>query len=284
MSTSTAGVWTESFRVRSYEVTPKGTASVLVLGDYLQEAAGHHARDLGVSMQRLLDEGRAWVLAHLHLEIDRLPRWGETVAVATWPSGLDRLYATREFLLYAVDTAEASGAGPADAPPPDEAFARATSAWLMIDTDRRRPVRPPEAVRSIAPPDRPPALESPREDVPELERVDRERTFGVRYHDLDVNRHVNNVRYVEWAVETLPAAVHDRRRCTGLTLQFEAETTLDDTVHSAAQLVGDARSDGRPAASDALRVRHRLRAGNDGRTLARALTTWQPERSASNEG
>lgn len=34
----TAGIWTETVRVRSYDVTPRGTASVLALADYFQEA------------------------------------------------------------------------------------------------------------------------------------------------------------------------------------------------------------------------------------------------------
>ena len=28
--------------------------------------------------------------------------------------------------------------------------------------------------------------------------------FKVRYGDIDSNMHVNNVRYVEWAIESLP--------------------------------------------------------------------------------
>ena len=248
----TAGIWTESFRVRSYEVTPHGTASVLALCDYLQDAAGHHADALDVSMQDLLDAGRAWVLARLRLEVERLPDWEETVALATWPSGLHGLYATREFVLHAGDTN-----GPV--------LARATSAWLVIDTERRRPLRPPRELYAIETPDRDAPLAPNPDDLPAPERADHERTFSVRYHELDLNRHVNNVRYAEWALETLPADVHDAHRCTGLALQFRAEATAGDTVRATAETV---------EAGEALRVRHRLRHAESGRTLAVAATTW----------
>jgi acyl-ACP thioesterase len=266
----------------------------LVVADYLQEAAGHHAAELGVSMQALLEEGRAWVLAHLRLDVDRLPRWEEDVVVETWPSGLDRLYATREFILYAGGREEGAGK---ETEASREEIARGTSAWLVIDAERRRPLRPPQMLRSLETPDRPPALDAdPRPsrsvglpphssgDAPaEAEPVDSDadllaawseraggdRTFTVRYHDLDLNRHVNNVRYLEWALETLPSSVLDDRRCTSLSLQFQSEATLGDPVRSLAVLTG-----GEKAADGRLTAHHHLAHAETAAPLATATTVW----------
>ena len=253
----TAGIWTDTVRIPSYHVTPQGTASVLALADYFQEAAGHHADELGVSMQDLLAEGRAWVLAHFRLEIDRLPDWNEEITLETWPSGLERLFATREVVFRDGD---------------DASIAQGTSAWLVIDTERRRPTRPPAALYDIETPDRPAPLDTDLDDLPTPDRTDRTQDFSVRYHDLDLNRHVNNVRYLEWALETLPPSVLDERQCTGLALQFEAEATHGDPVRATAQIDDE---------QGPLRVRHRLAHAGTDRTLARATTTWNeaPERS-----
>ncbi len=247
----TAEPWIESRRVRASDVTPTGTASVLALATFFQEAAGHHAAELGVSMQELLADGKAWVLARLRMEVDRLPNWEEEITIETWPSGLDRLYATREFIF--VDDA-------------DRELARGSSAWLVIDTERRRPLRPPSGLYDIDVPDRRAPLEQDEVDLSPPSAVDRERTFSVRYHDLDLNRHVNNVCYLEWALETLPPDVLDERRCVGLALQFEAETTLGDPVRATAEL----REEG-----ESLRVRHRLAHADSDRTLALAATVWE---------
>jgi acyl-ACP thioesterase len=246
----TAGTWTEEVRISSYHVTPGGTASVLALADYFQEAAGRHADALGVSMQDLLAANRAWVLAHFRLEIDRLPDWNEEITIETWPSGLERLFATREVVFR-----DEEGA----------ALAEGTSAWLVIDTERRRPVRPPSALYDIEAPDRPAPLDTDLDDLPTPDRIDCERAFTVRYHDLDLNRHVNNVRYLEWALETLPRSVLDERRCAGLALQFEAEATLGDPIRASAQILEN---------GTALAVRHRLDHAEDNCTLAIATTTW----------
>ena len=36
-----------------------------------------------------------------------------------------------------------------------------------------------------------------------IESVDCEKTFHVRYDDLDINNHVNNTVYITWALEAL---------------------------------------------------------------------------------
>lgn len=260
-------VWNESFPVRAYDVTPHGAASPLALCDFMQVAAGNHAAHLGLSMESLLQDGRAWVLAFLRLQVDRYPVWHRTLEIETWPSGLDRLYATREFIL-----SDEKGE-----------CARATSAWLVIDTERRRPLRPPAALNEIDPPDRPPAIEVERSKMekPTTESA-HEREFRVRYHDLDLNRHVNNVRYVEWALETLPTDWLDAYALDKLTLEFRAETTADDPVRSTVHPVDpengafarDASGRGASGRDEHRTFHHHLQHAGQGHTLALAKTVW----------
>lgn len=246
-----ADVWNETVPIRSSDLTPHGSASVLALCVYLQEVAGHHADALGVSMRRLQAENQAWVLSHLHLELDRPPRGDETVTVETWPSGLEGLYATREFLL-STDDIETG---------------RATSRWFVIDTERRRPARPPRLLYDIETPDRPPVLPHDFDDLPVPDRVDHEATWTARYHDLDLNRHVNSVRYLDWALGTLPDALLNAHQCAGFALQFRSEATLGTPVRATAQT--EEPDDG-PIAH------HALHHADTNDLLAAARTRWTP--------
>ena len=243
--------WTETIPVRTSDLTPHGTAALPALCVYLQEAAGHHAGALGVSMRQLRETNQAWVLSHLHLALDRPPGADEAVTIATWPSGLEGLRATREFVL-SVDGAEVG---------------RATSRWFVIDTERRRPVRPPRSLYDLDTPDRPPPLPHDFDDLPGPARVDHETTWTARYHDLDLNRHVNSVRYLEWALGTLPDPLLDAHRCTGLALQFRAEATGGTPVRTTAHL----DAGGAPKTA-----RHALYHAETDALLAAARTTWAP--------
>src|SRR5512147_1202378 len=108
----------DSFAVHSYEVDAFGTLAVPALAGYLQEIAGAHATELGVGLEALRARGLTWVLARLRLEIARLPRLGETIEIATWPSGIERVAARREFLVRGAD---------------GEVHAKATSVWYVVD-------------------------------------------------------------------------------------------------------------------------------------------------------
>jgi acyl-ACP thioesterase len=260
-------VFRETFPVRSFEVGPDERASVRALCNYLQEAASLHAARLGFSAAAMRAEGHAWVLTHLHVQIDRMPRWAETVTVTTWPSGTERLYATRDFVV----TTDA-----ADAP-----VACATSAWLVIDVERRRPTRLPAAIDDVALPDRADALPHAFDDLavpdPGAEAPMHTASFQAGYDDLDPNGHVNNARYAAWAVEPLPDAVLAERRLRALRLQFRAEATRGDAIRAAVQPAATEDEDAafchrliRPAADDAAEDG----TGEDGDTLVRAETAW----------
>lgn len=239
---------TETFHVRSYEIDPQGVASTQTVCNYLQEAAGNHAHALGFSIEHLGAQGFTWVLARLHVQIDRYPRWRDRLTVTTWPSGHNGLFATRDFLVH-------DGQG--------SLIARATSAWLMIDLERRRPTRIPATFDVYENPGRPRALADPAERLPAPEGTPEAHRFRVRYSDLDLNGHVNNVRYVEWAVEAVEAERLQQAEVAALEVHFRAETGYGDvvTVHTA------------PAAGDAVLL-HRL-VGEAGREVARARTRWR---------
>jgi medium-chain acyl-[acyl-carrier-protein] hydrolase len=202
---STIQPWTEKFRVRSYECSPDGKLSIVSLANYLQEIAGNHARELGLALGQI---GRlTWVLHRLRIDTLSRPDWGSDAEIKTWPSGHDGLSANREFFVY-------DGSG--------ELCARATSQWLLLDLDRRRPVRLPAEVTELRPPD----LELPLGKAQRLVEPPKNELFRVtvRTSDLDMNGHVNNARYVAWMMD---AANPD---ATSIDVQFKSEALLGDVV------------------------------------------------------
>jgi acyl-ACP thioesterase len=275
----TADVYTAAFTVRTADASPHGLATPAAWAAYLQEAAGAHAERLGFGRAAMLAEGRAWVLATLRLTVERPARWQETVRVETWPSGIERLFATREFVLTNADGVR---------------LGAATSAWALLDLASRRPVRPRGRLLDLQPPARPAPLahafdplDPPAEadeDAADAGSTDRLR---VRYGDLDLNAHVNNARFVAWAAEQTPADVLAAHRLAALAIQFRAELTLGDAVRARTQPTAAPAFPEAPAADDAPAFRHALYRCADapatdhdadapGRLAAVAHTRWTP--------
>ena len=241
-------LWNESFTVRAYEMDASGCAGPSVLCDYLQEAAGNHARHLGFDIAALRQRGFTWMLSRLRVQFFRPLAWRDTIVLDTWPSGTrGRLIATREFIgRDAVGTE----------------LLRATTDWLYVDVASRRICRVPEDFAGFAPPDRPPALPPDDGRPPELATPAWSTTIPVRRSDLDLNNHVNNVRYIEWMFEPLPAEFTTARRVTGMEILYRQGAETGDTAISQA------------APDDHGNLLHRILRTRDNAVLVLARTKW----------
>lgn len=213
-------LWTEDVTVRLHELDAGGNLSILSICDFLQSAASNHARALGISLNELQATGYTWVLAQLKIHMDDYPSGKTPIRIQTWPAGIDRLYALREFRIV-------DGNG--------RLYGVAGSSWLILDMERRRPVRVEPFVAAIQQTSDHGDVSAGIERLPALDAPEYTRKFRVRYRDLDVNQHVNNVSYVEWSLESLPASVLTAAFPADLEVNFSGEAHLGDTVMAQAK-------------------------------------------------
>jgi acyl-ACP thioesterase len=247
-------IWTETFRARYYEVGPDSCVTIQALCNYFQEAAGNHAAKLGVGMQTLMQQRRSWVLSRLLVQMSVFPGWLDEVTVDTWPAGLERMFAMRLFRLRCGERLIGCG----------------SSAWLLFDLDRRRPLRP-DFVRDLA-------VNGPELDleikldgkIEPPRQCTWQRPFTVRTSDLDMNQHVNNVNYIDWALEAVPTDTRRSCRLHRLQIEFLAECRENE------QIVSQCSPD--DGAADGC-FRHAIYR-TDGSIAAAAQSSWQDREHA----
>lgn len=251
-------IWTEVFTVRSFEASASGTLSIQNLCNYFQEAAGNHAHALGVSVEQLRARHLTWMLSRLHVKVDRYPAWRDTVFIDTWPSGHNGLFATREFRMY-------TDAG--------DQVARGTSAWLVIDLKRRRAARIPDFIDQIPVPRIPRAIADPFLKIQPLEYASIQRHYEVRYSDLDLNNHANNVSFINWAIESIPAAIQKSHDLRALEVSFKAEVNQGATIIAKARKEAQHSTD---MGASRLLIQHALynAADENEREIATMETNW----------
>ncbi|MFT4604174.1 MAG: medium-chain acyl-[acyl-carrier-protein] hydrolase [Rhodothermales bacterium] len=207
--------WQQAYHLRAHEAGPNGLLRADVLCDYLQDAAANHASVLHLGAEQLEGDGLTWVLARMVMEVDQYPRWPGALRVETWPSGRQGIFATRDFVV-------SSG---------QDVLARATTAWFLIDIRRRKPARLPERVTSIDLPERPRALEDDFGRVPRIATgTEPVSTRVAGFSEVDMNRHVNHVRYLAWATDSMPAAWLTEHSVRRLEMQFKNEALAEQQI------------------------------------------------------
>jgi len=179
----------DNYRVRSYDVDIQRRLRISGMLDFFQESAWRHAEDLNVGVEGLGSQGCFWVLSRLSLEVHRYPVWNEEITVRTWPKGIDKLMALRDFLLF-------DDAG--------EVCARASTAWIIIDGKKRRPVRVEPFFSHVHLVKGQDALPGTAEKISPLSGEMEAGRYTAGYSVLDMNRHVNNARYADWIADSFP--------------------------------------------------------------------------------
>lgn len=218
MSEDNPTLYSESFKIRASEVNESGKATLPAICSLFQEVAGNHALKLKFDITDLHKHDLTWVLHRMDIKIDRYPDWRETITIKTWPAAGDALRAYRDYLILGED---------------GEEIGYCLSYWMMINLKTRRPVRMPREILKLKLADRDHVLNIKSERHMPFEDVEKSTTFTVRHSDLDMNQHVNNARYLEWIMESLPE--DSQSEIERVDIIFVAESTFGDEIHAEVQ-------------------------------------------------
>jgi acyl-ACP thioesterase len=186
-------VWAEKFLVRFGEIDKSDRMTLNAVFRFFQEAAISHAENLNVGREDMARTGQVWVLSRISVVVDRRPSYCEAVTVRSWPRGGEKLFAVRDFDIRDKD---------------DIPVVSASSGWLIVDLQKRRPLRPQSVMDNLPqntglsalPPD---SSARALESLPEQKDLQKTAERKALYTDVDFNGHVNNGRYIQWIEDSL---------------------------------------------------------------------------------
>ncbi len=171
------------------DLGPDGTLGHRGVLRMMQEAAALESDDRGYGFKDAETKHAVWILAGWRLELLKTLPWREKIEIRTWPRRIEGFLSERDFLAYANGVLTA----------------RASSRWFLVDPGTGKITRVTEAVRSAYEFDSTAAFAEP---LPTNGKspAEAEATFTtvVGRRDIDTNRHVNNIHYLDYAMEALP--------------------------------------------------------------------------------
>jgi medium-chain acyl-[acyl-carrier-protein] hydrolase len=215
-------IFEKYYPIHYYEIDYNKKVLLTSLMNYLDDIAISQSEKLGVGVDSLKKHHRAWMLYKWDITIHKHPVYGDNIRVQTAPHSFYKFYAYRWFKILNDK---------------DEVFVTANSLWLFINTDKRCPVKIPNDIYETY------GVESNEhlkiDDIKKLSFIDVEREFHVRYSDIDTNKHVNNVKYAAWAIETIPLDIVLNYNLSNLKVTYKKETTYGKTIKSLVQILKD---------------------------------------------
>ena len=190
-----------------------GRAKPATILSMMQESAGEQCADWHMSWEEMAEKGLFWAITRQTVEVTRLPRAYETVTVETWPMPATRVAYPRATVVYDVQGNE---------------LLRCIALWILMDLNTRAMVLPGKSGIEYHGIERGGELPSPKSLTPKNlpHATDRK----VRFGQLDRNGHMNNTKYLEWAMDLLPGAFHRDHPLRGFTVCYLNEAREADRV------------------------------------------------------
>jgi medium-chain acyl-[acyl-carrier-protein] hydrolase len=243
-----------AFPVRYQDSDPRLRVTPTALVGIMQEAAILHSEAVGRGIDYLSSRHLSWMIVQTRAQIIKPPVWRTRVQVTTWPSEMGRLLSRREFIL-----ADEKG----------QPFLTATTLWAFMNTQKRRVTRVPAEVGDAYSVFEERALEGPFRRPAHCANPQYEKSFVIRRWEIDFNGHVNNLRYLDWMLETLPDEVWEGYYICGLNIRYQKEAGPAGGVQAlAVELTADSQTQRSFA--------HEIRLKDTGEPIAVAETAWTP--------
>ncbi|MCC8153261.1 MAG: acyl-[acyl-carrier-protein] thioesterase [Tannerellaceae bacterium] len=234
------------FTTESYLLDFKGQTTIPMIGNYLLHAASVHAEDRGFGYSDMSKRNAAWVLSRLAIEMKEYPRMSEQVTLYTWVEEVGRLFTNRSFELV-----NSKG----------ETLGYARSIWAAIDIDTRRPTLLDVAGLSEYLTDRPnPPIDQPGKIIP-VESTTQGELYRVRYSDLDVNGHLNSIKYMEHLLDLFDIELFRQKNISRFEIAYQAEGKygMELSLHS----------------SEVATDKYAMAICHEGKAICRAAVGWQ---------
>lgn len=179
------------------------------------DTATLHANSLGFGYSRLIQDGNAWVLSRIALQMTRFPKVGESYSLTTWIESFNRHFSERNF-----EITDAAGT----------TIGYARTIWVAIDIASRRPADL-TALTALSgsvsqrpcPIPRQGKIRMP-EQFPVIE------PYTVCVSDIDSNRHLTTARYVELVVNTLSLDTYDHNSISSFEISFMHECRFGEIL------------------------------------------------------
>lgn len=236
--------------LKTYELDHRSEMPLWVIYRFLQEAAEYNAVDLGFDTESMLKRSLTWLLVRLQLRVGSVPTQRTTVRAESWPSGVQSRFALRDFRLWW------DGA--------TEPFAVASSAWMLLDMQRKRPVVVEGHVGRAHLKRTEHMVLEPFPSINPSGHPDFTMDLKVRRADLDINDHVNNTHYAEWIAEAVPESVWRSSSITALDIEYKRAVQFGETIRIDSYAV------------DGSTYLHRMRGSGGRGDVVMARTVWVP--------
>ena len=210
----------KEYEVRLENLGVGNRANNIALLEMLEEIAEQNSAEVGFGLENYSKTNAAWLLLDWKVEIIKRPKYREKLMVETWSRKMERCYGYRDFEIYNKE---------------NELIVKGTSKWVLIDIEKRRPMRISEESAKEYDKYNDKGYTVFEDEIEKIEELKDEelsfvKNYEVQRRDIDVNKHMNNIAYLKVAYEILPDDVYEKNLFNNIRITYKKELMYGEST------------------------------------------------------
>lgn len=218
--------YSKTYPIKYYEMDCNEVLKPSALMNLLQDMATINAEMLNFGYSFTHPKNYGWFLIKYHMEFDDYPHNIDNLVIKTEARGIAKIFAARDFEICTTDNTR---------------LGRVASNWMMIDLNTKN-ILPLSKIVDFMPTFEKREGDLQFEKIKAPEKIDFEKTFEIRYDDIDVNQHVNNANYIIWAFEVLPYEFRMDNKLKTLDIIYKKEISFGEKILSSVELNSETKT------------------------------------------
>ena len=211
-------IFTYEYKIRYTDVGSNNKLTLKALVATLQQAAISHSEEAGYGVSTIDKTHLAWLLLDWKVQVISYPNSNEALTVKTWPRVFDKLYSYRDFEVFDSN---------------NTLIAIASSKWFAIDTENKKIKKlTKEITEAYGEPVTKSVFENAFDErikAPESSKLNF--NYKVQRRDIDTNGHVNNLNYIDFALETLDEDIYNNNIFHNLEVIYKKEIKTYEKIN-----------------------------------------------------
>lgn len=203
--------------IDAYLTDFRGKATLPMIGGYMLQSATKHAEERGFGYSYMTSQKRVWVLSRMVIELFEYPKNESTFVVKTWVADVNRLFTERRFSFEDENGKEIG-------------FAK--SLWASIDMTTRKPTNVLDLQSMVDYIDKNKIC--PIDGLGKIQALQSDSkivaNFDVKYSDVDINKHLNSMKYIEHLVDVFDIEMFRTKDIHRLEINYVSEGHYGTTL------------------------------------------------------
>ncbi len=185
---------------------------------FLENIGSYHSDSINFGLNNLPQTHSSWVLLGWKVKVLKRPIYEDKLHIVTWAREVEKFSTYRDFEIYNQN---------------NELVAIATSKWVLIDTNTGKLRLIPEDLINLYRPENKKVFSDEEAVLSKLsdpDKYDLESIYTVSRSQIDLNKHMHNLYYLDMAYEALPEVVYENNIFNSFEICYRKQIKLHDTV------------------------------------------------------